>query len=47
MKPIFVPHASYQSFVIDQLQQHYSGGILVLIQADKIHQAYYLWHALF
>lgn len=34
MKPIFVPHSSYQSFVIKSLRQHYSGGILVLRNRD-------------
>lgn len=30
MKPIFIPHSSYQDFVLKQLQLHYSGGILVV-----------------
>jgi hypothetical protein len=30
MKPLFIPHASYQVFVLKQLQLHYSGGILVV-----------------
>jgi hypothetical protein len=29
-QPVFIPYASYQSFVIELLQQHYSGGILVI-----------------
>ncbi|WP_339060597.1 hypothetical protein [Tepidibacillus marianensis] len=34
MKSGFIPHSSYQDFVITQLQQHYSGGILVLTHRD-------------
>lgn len=34
MKPVFVPHASYQNFVLNQLQEHYSGGILTLVHRD-------------
>ena len=30
MKPVFIPHASYQNFVLQQLQLHYSGGIFVI-----------------
>jgi hypothetical protein len=30
MKPIFIPHSSYQDFVLTQFQLHYSGGILVI-----------------
>ncbi|MCZ2840186.1 transposase [Modestobacter sp. VKM Ac-2985] len=30
MKPVLIPHSSYQDFVIKQLQEHYSGGILVI-----------------
>ncbi|MDQ0221066.1 transposase [Peribacillus cavernae] len=30
MKPNLIPHSSYQDFVINQLQEHYSGGILVI-----------------
>jgi hypothetical protein len=34
MKPILVSHESYQNFVIEQLQKHYSGGILSLVNND-------------
>lgn len=34
MKPVIKLHESYQSFVIQQLQQHYSGGLLVLVNKD-------------
>ncbi len=34
VKPIFVTHESYQNFVIEQLQKHYSGGILTLVNKD-------------
>jgi len=34
LKPIFVPHEEYQQFVLDQLQKHYSGSILVLVSND-------------
>ncbi|MEX2013754.1 MAG: transposase, partial [Parcubacteria group bacterium] len=34
MKPIFIPHVSYQDLLIKQLQQHYSGGFLVLHKDD-------------
>jgi hypothetical protein len=34
MKPIFIPHQAYQDFVMSQLQNHYSGGILVLVNKD-------------
>src|SRR5690625_5362161 len=35
VKPVFVPHETYQNFVVDQLQKHYSGsGILVLTNSD-------------
>ncbi|MEN1968735.1 hypothetical protein WMZ97_11760 [Lentibacillus sp. N15] len=34
MKPIFTAHADYQQFVMDQLQEHYSGGILTLVNGD-------------
>lgn len=34
LKPVFISHASYQQFVLDQLQLHYSGGILVLHKND-------------
>ena len=34
MKPVLVTHESYQNFVIEQLQKHYSGGILTLVSKD-------------
>ncbi|MCZ8513862.1 hypothetical protein O9H85_15760 [Paenibacillus filicis] len=34
MKPVYVSHSAYQSFVLQQLRQHYSGGILVLVNSD-------------
>lgn len=34
LKPILVTHVSYQNFVIEQLQKHYSGGILTLVSKD-------------
>ncbi|ALX50666.1 MULTISPECIES: transposase [Lentibacillus] len=34
MKPVFVPHATYQDFVMNQLREHYSGGILTLVNDD-------------
>jgi hypothetical protein len=34
MKPILIPHESYQNFVLNQLNTHYSGGVLILVQRD-------------
>ena len=34
MKPILLTHDSYQNFLIEQLQKHYSGGILTLVSND-------------
>jgi len=34
LKPVFIPHASYQDFVLQQLQQHFRGGFLVLVKDD-------------
>ena len=34
LKPVVTPHETYQSFVIKQLQQHYAGGLLVLVNKD-------------
>ncbi|MDT3704689.1 MAG: hypothetical protein ROZ36_17150, partial [Thermincola sp.] len=34
VKPVVTPHKAYQQFVIEQLQQHYSGGLLVLVNKD-------------
>ena len=34
LKPVFVQHSSYQQFVLEQLDTHYSGPILVLRNKD-------------
>ncbi|WP_241716798.1 hypothetical protein [Sulfoacidibacillus ferrooxidans] len=34
MLPAIRAHAQYQSFVLEQLRAHYSGGILVLVAKD-------------
>ena len=34
MKPVFIPHKSYQDFVISNLKQHYLGGILKIVDVD-------------
>lgn len=34
VKPVFIPHERYQEFVIEQLQKHYSGGVLTLVNGD-------------
>lgn len=34
LKPIVKLHETCQSFVIEQLQQHYAGGLLVLVNKD-------------
>jgi hypothetical protein len=34
LKPVFIPHETYQNFVMEQLQKHYSGGLLVLVNRD-------------
>jgi len=34
VKPTFITHQIYQDFVMEQLQQHDSGGILVLVHND-------------
>jgi hypothetical protein len=34
MKPKFVSHESYQAFLLEQLQKHYSGGVLTLVSKD-------------
>lgn len=36
MKPVTISHESYQNFVLEQLQEHYSGGILTLVNKDWI-----------
>lgn len=34
LKPVFVAHADYQRFVLDQLRQHYTHGLAVLVPRD-------------
>ncbi len=34
MKPVLITHESYQNFLLEQLQKHYSGGILTLVSND-------------
>lgn len=34
LKPILISHESYQNFVLEQLQKHYSGGVLTLVNKD-------------
>lgn len=34
MKPTFISHQSYQNFVLTQLREHYSDGILTLVSKD-------------
>jgi len=34
MKPVLVPHETYQNFVMGQLQKHYSGGVLTLVSRN-------------
>lgn len=34
LKPVFIPHQMYQDFVIAQLTEHYSTGILLLVKND-------------
>jgi hypothetical protein len=34
LKPILVSHELYQNFVLEQLQTHYSGGVLTLVNKD-------------
>ena len=34
MKPQVISHESYQNFILDQLQEHYSSGILVITSKD-------------
>jgi hypothetical protein len=34
VKPVLVTHESYQNFLLEQLQKHYSGGILTLVSND-------------
>lgn len=34
MKPVLISHESYQNFVLEQLQEHYSDGVLTLVKKD-------------
>ena len=34
MKPFLINHENYQNFVLEQLQNHYSGGLLTLVSND-------------
>lgn len=34
MKPLSINHQAYQNFVFEQLQKHYSGGLLTLVSND-------------
>lgn len=34
MKPIVTPHETYQDFILEQLRQHFTGGLLVLVNKD-------------
>lgn len=34
MKPLLVTHESYQNFLLESLQEHYTGGILTLVSND-------------
>ena len=34
MKPVFIAHESYQNFVLNQLNEHYSDGALTLVAKD-------------
>lgn len=34
MKPLFITHESYQTFVLDQLQKYYAEGVLTLVRKD-------------
>ena len=34
LKPEFIPHQIYQNFVLTQLNEHYSNGILVFVKTD-------------
>lgn len=34
LKPLLVSHEVYQAFVLEQLQKHYSGGLLTLVNND-------------
>ncbi len=34
MKPVFISHESYQSFILQQLQQHYPNGCVTIRKKD-------------
>jgi hypothetical protein len=34
LKPVFISHEAYQNFVIEHLEKHYFGGVLVLVSRD-------------
>lgn len=34
VKPVFISHEKYQTFLLEQLQKHYSGGLLTLVNND-------------
>lgn len=34
VKPVFISHDAYQQFVLEQLQKHYSGGVLTLVNRN-------------
>ncbi|HZJ83836.1 MAG TPA: transposase [Clostridia bacterium] len=34
MKPVLITHESYQNFVLNHLNEHYSGGVLTLVAKD-------------
>jgi hypothetical protein len=34
LKPSFIPHQTYQNFVLEQLNKHYSNGILIVLKDD-------------
>lgn len=34
MRPVVIPHASYQNFVLEQLQEHFAGGALTFVNKD-------------
>lgn len=34
VKPVVLPHASYQDFVTEQLQEHFAGGALTFVNKD-------------
>ena len=34
MKPVFIPHSSYQDSTLLLLREHYSGGVFVIVKDD-------------